>query len=656
LRYKEEAYISRLEKHHVYEPAVHCRGIETSAQYVIPVFQRHYVWDRESQWEALWEDLLGQTRVRLQGQVPKPHFCGAIVVDQKKQQAVNELPRYQVIDGQQRLTTFQVILAAIRDVCVAKSLSKQYKRILPYLVNQNFAEQKDPQSEQYKLRPTRFDSEFFKDVISYGDRAKLSNKYVAKTNRGRVVPPRIIGAYLFFYDQVMRSVTQREEIFGSETYEPEEIVDAIIDAFTGFFRSVIIMLDNSDDAQIIFETLNSRGTPLLASDLMRNYIFLRAEQNKENVDNLYNSYWSQFEDKFWTVEQKQGRITKPRLEFLMSNVLADKTASEIQLNKIYQEYLGWINLNSHSLSVEEELDDFGKLGAIYRTLVETQEHSILGGFARFLRVFDVTTIFPVLMALWTEGPQSEEERRGVLLDLESYIIRRLVCGRDAKNYTRFFLSLIKELRPKKFGASAFREFLAQQTSESSDWPGDDEFRNKWLVEPAYGQLSSSRIGYILQRIEKAQVSSFTEDITINSALSVEHIMPRRWFTEWPLSDGHLVSEEFAEDAKTKQQLGLHLDEPSAEAARRQIVLNTFGNLTLLTHPLNSSVSNGEFSEKRKAIIEQSALSLNRFFQNVDQWDTDAIVKRGEILFQTALKVWARLSESTVNRSLIFPDP
>jgi hypothetical protein len=614
---------------------------ETSAQYVIPVFQRHYVWDRESQWEALWEDLLGQTRVRLQGQVPKPHFCGAIVVDQKKQQAVNELPRFQVIDGQQRLTTFQVILAAIRDVCVVKDLSKQYKRILPYLVNQNFAEQKDPQSDQYKLRPTRFYSEFFKDVISYGDRVKLSNKYGGKTSRGRVVPPRIIGAYLFFYDQVMRSVTQREEIFGSETYEPEEIVDAIIDAFTGFFRSVIIMLDNSDDAQIIFETLNSRGTPLLASDLMRNYIFLRAEQNKEDVDNLYNSYWSQFEDKFWTVEQKQGRITKPRLEFLMSNVLADKTASEIQTNKIYQEYLGWINLNSHSLSVEEELDDFGKLGAIYRTLVEAQEHSILGGFARFLRVFDVSTVFPVLMASWTEGPQSEEERRGILLDLESYIIRRLVCGRDAKNYTRFFLSLIKELRPKKFGASAFREFLAQQTSESSDWPGDDEFRNKWLVEPAYGQLTSARIGYILQRIEKAQVSSFTEDITINSALSVEHIMPRRWFTEWPLSDGHLVSEEFADDAKTKQQLGLHLDERSAEAARRQIVLNTFGNLTLLTHPLNSSVSNGEFSEKRKAIVEQSALSLNRFFQNVDQWDTEAIVKRGEILFQTALKVWPR---------------
>ena len=217
---------------------------EASAQYVIPVFQRHYVWDRETQWEALWEDLLAQARVRLQGQVPKPHFCGAIVVDQKKQQAVNELPRYQVIDGQQRLTTFQVILAAIRDVCAAKGLSKQHRRIVPYLVNQNFGEQRDPESEQYKLRPTRFDSEFFRNVISYGDREKISQKYVAKPNRGRAATPRIsaapriIAAYLFFYDQAIRSITQCEEIFGSESYEPEEIIDSIIDAFTSFFRSV----------------------------------------------------------------------------------------------------------------------------------------------------------------------------------------------------------------------------------------------------------------------------------------------------------------------------------------------------------------------------------------------------------------------------------
>jgi hypothetical protein len=118
-------------------------------------------------------------------------------------------------------------------------------------------------------------------------------------------------------------------------------------------------------------------------------------------------------------------------------------------------------------------------------------------------------------------------------------------------------------------------------------------------------------------------------------------MPRKWFTEWPLSDGHRVSEEFAAEAKTKQQLGLHLDSRGAEAARRQIVLDTFGNLTLLTHPLNSSVSNGPFKEKRKAIIEQSALSLNRYFQNVDEWDTDAIVHRGETLLTTALKVWPR---------------
>jgi hypothetical protein len=327
----------------------------------------------------------------------------------------------------------------------------------------------------------------------------------------------------------------------------------------------------------------------------------------------------------------------------MTNVLAEKTASEVQFNKIYQEYLAWINLNAHALSVKQELQDFGKLGKIYRTLVDAEEQTPLGGFARFLRVFDVTTVFPLVMAMWTEGPEEPEERRQILLDLESFIVRRVICGRDTKNYNRFFLSVVKELRPKRFPASAFRDTLAHQTSETSDWPADEEFRNRWLVEAAYGKLPSARIAYILNRIERAQVTKMTEDITINSALTVEHVMPRRWFTTWHLSDGTLISPEAADEAKTKQQLGLHLNTRETEAARRQIVVDTFGNLTLLTHNLNSGVSNGPFVEKRKAIVEQSALSLNRYFQNVDQWDNDAIVERGEYLFKDALAVWPRVA-------------
>jgi uncharacterized protein with ParB-like and HNH nuclease domain len=149
---------------------------EAQAQYLIPVYQRHYVWDRETQWEALWDDLLAQARVRLQGQAPKPHFCGALVVDQKKQHAVNELAKFHVIDGQQRLTTFQVILAAIRDVCLARNLDRPLRRVIPYIVNQNSSDQETPELEQFKLRPTRYDAPFFTDVLTFGNREKLSQK------------------------------------------------------------------------------------------------------------------------------------------------------------------------------------------------------------------------------------------------------------------------------------------------------------------------------------------------------------------------------------------------------------------------------------------------------------------------------------------------
>ena len=83
-------------------------------QYVIPIFQRHYVWTRDVQWESLWEDIISQVRVRLDGRTPKPHYCGAIVVDEKKKVSIGDTSRFDVIDGQQRLTTFQIILAALR--------------------------------------------------------------------------------------------------------------------------------------------------------------------------------------------------------------------------------------------------------------------------------------------------------------------------------------------------------------------------------------------------------------------------------------------------------------------------------------------------------------------------------------------------------------
>jgi hypothetical protein len=616
-----------------------------SGQYVIPVFQRHYVWDKENQWEALWEDILFQARAKLDG-VSKPHYCGAIVLDQKKQQGVDELARFDVIDGQQRLTTFQVILAALRDVARSHDHNELLKTLVPLLVNQNFTDLANPAADQFKLRPTRYDADQFHDTIKIGDRERLREKYASPKGRARATQsniPKVIGAYLYFYDKISSAVVDRADVFGSDAYSEEAILDALVDSFIHFFQAVQIVLDSTDDAQIIFESLNSRGTPLLASDLMRNRIFLRAEQDKEPVEKLYETHWVQFEERFWTLEEKQGRLKKARLEFLMVNVLSTRTASEVHHNKIYQEYLAWLLEAKHSMSVERELENLANLAAVYRALVEAQPSSQLGAFGAFLKIFDVTTVYPFVMAAWTEGPDDDAARDEILASLESYLVRRQVCRRGTKNYNKIFLSAIKELRSKGFMPADPRSFLLSQGSESGDWPSDADFRTHWLGQPSYGSIPAARLVYILKRLEQAQRSQFSEDVTINSALSVEHFLPQAWYTHWPLTDGKFVTEEFARDARQHQVLGLHLDQTSHEAAQRQNLIDTFGNLTLLTHPLNSSVSNGPFAQKKKAITDQSALRLNRYFNDRDAWNEAAILSRGEELLADALSVWDRPS-------------
>jgi uncharacterized protein with ParB-like and HNH nuclease domain len=143
----------------------------------------------------------------------------------------------------------------------------------------------------------------------------------------------IVGTYFYFYDQLSRAIEQEEEVFGSEAHDKSELFKALLDTFVHFFQAVMITLDDADDAQIIFESLNSRGTPLLASDLMRNNIFLRAEQDQKDVDLLFDKYWSHFEERFWTKKERQGRLEKPRIEFFMVNALSARTASDVHHSK-----------------------------------------------------------------------------------------------------------------------------------------------------------------------------------------------------------------------------------------------------------------------------------------------------------------------------------
>jgi hypothetical protein len=235
---------------------------------------------------------------------------------------------------------------------------------------------------------------------------------------------------------------------------------------------------------------------------------------------------------------------------------------------------------------------------------------------------------PLVIYLATDPDVATEINRALAV-LESYILRRDICGLTTKNYNRFFVSIIDRLRSSEGDKiNAMVTFLSGRHSDTDRWPDDTELQRAWLSRAQYQNARQPRLRYIFEAIELANRSALNEDIDIKSALSIEHIMPQKWKENWPIPEfDNIGDKELNPDYWVRQ-------------AKRDRVINTLGNLTLLTHPLNASVSNGPFSVKLPAVRAHSSLALNRELNAYDEWTEEKIVARGMSLFSKAKNIWA----------------
>lgn len=346
---------------------------------------------------------------------------------------------------------------------------------------------------------------------------------------------------------------------------------------------VAIDLEKDDDAQVIFETLNARGEPLLPADLLRNYIFLRAARGGEPQEQLYREFWQPFDDEFWRKEVKQGRLLRPRSDLFMQHLLASKQGREVPIKHLFVEYKYWITSQHPFASVREELAALAASRAGFRRIVEPRKGDVLWKLTMFLDAFDARTAYPALMTL-LEGNLTDEGWSNVSSMIESFLLRRAVCGLTTKNYNRVFLGLTRALRREGLTAERVATYLLGQEGESTEWPTDAAFSHAWLTTHAYGTLNNPKIVYILKRLNDTYAGVKTEALTIEGPLTVEHLLPQQWITNWRLPDGSTglqFPEFFAVDASDPRRIA---------TTRRNAALQTFGNLTLLTQALNSSVS------------------------------------------------------------------
>ncbi len=608
--------------------------------HVVPLFQRPYVWSREKQWEPLWDDIadraiavLEQKQTGDRRPIP-PHFLGAIVTSQVRTYG-REIDKREVIDGQQRLTTLQVLLAAFRDFVADKDtpLHDTLERL-----TQNAGVMAN-EEERHKVWPTNADRPTFSAVMAARSAESLAKQFPLLRRKWQRKPdprPPLVEAYLCFHEAISEfcAVAGAE---GVAQFSPER-ADALFEAIRRHIQLVHIDLDDDDDPQVIFETLNARGEPLLPSDLIRNFLFLRAARQDKDVAAIYEAHWRDYDERaaeddgttekrFWKREERQGRLRRPRLDLFLFHYLQLTRSREVAIGHLYKEFREWwAEGPGGDRDVENELRELRRHSDVFVSLFAPSGNTAEATFARRLRVLDTSTVYPLALFLLTQPRESlpASELSGILTDIASYLVRRMITGATTKNYNRFFIALLAHVRgPAGLSHSVVRSYLSGATGDSA-WPDDRTFERAWMETPSYEDLGWERTAMVLEAIERHMRTSKQEGLTL-PVLTVEHVMPQDWSAHWPMPTDKPTAPQDGGDPRW----------------RRERLLHTFGNLTLLTRELNSAVSNGPYARKRSEIAEQSELRLNTWFQTHAEWSESAILERGRHLLGVATQVWPR---------------
>ena len=431
---------------------------EPDRRYLVPMFQRPYVWTAEAQWKPLWEDVRAVAeRLERSGLDVRPHFLGAIVLDHVRQ-PVSRVEARLLVDGQQRLTTLQILLEAASDMCLQRGWEKYHRAFVKLTRNEDPLS--DDPDDVYKVWPTNVDREAFRGVMSAASAEALRSDF----SLGRIaLESPIAQAYLFFTSAMREWLLE-----GDPTCE--ERVGHLYSAVRLKLCVVVIDLGEKDEPQLIFETLNARGTPLLPADLIKNHLFHAAQHQNLSVEGLHRLYWRHFDEEaaYWRTEIAAGRVRRSRIDLFLQHYLAMQTGEEVQVAHLYADFGDYLKVCGRS--VEEELKSLARYSKVFRSFDEYEPSSRIGVFFSRLEDLETTTAHPLLLHLFGLNlPQSDIEAAAIAI--ESFLMRRLACHLTTKNYNRLFLEVLQAIRSERSDvAEGLRQQLLRPGAKASAGP------------------------------------------------------------------------------------------------------------------------------------------------------------------------------------------
>jgi hypothetical protein len=463
----------------------------------VPIFQRGYVWSQANNWAPLWAELIETWQNSDEGSL----FLGAIVLEQKLTQTGWADVR-RVVDGQQRVTTIQVLFAAARELAGRLGATDLVARLKSLTTNSSGP---DDVSETHKIWPGLADQDAYVSAMTGAVEA------VPNVGDG----PAIVRAYQFFAGELAKLVAERPD-------DAIAILTGFIAAVGNRVTVIVLDLDETDHPHVIFETLNARGTHLRQSDLVRNHIFHQLDRIGVPVDDGYVRHWAPFETAYWQERRPNSREGTVRLDEFLSDYLIMETERDLAPGRVFHDFRAYLGAGGRSLpAVMARVAEYGRHYASLDSLdgLSAEEAAV----AAHIRDTHTYALRPVLMAIL--GRFSGPTRLSAMAVLESYLVRRYAIEASVASYGDIVPQLLRVL-PEQFGPGpALARVLLSRTGESR-WPTDQDVVKHLKTQRIYAK-SPQRVLTILQVVEARLRRRGTEQAPYNSdELTIEHLMPR----------------------------------------------------------------------------------------------------------------------------------
>ncbi|WP_120910195.1 DUF262 and DUF1524 domain-containing protein [Helicobacter pylori] len=540
-------------------------GKSQEKQFVIPIYQRVYSWEKE-QCKQLWDDIVktgGNDQI-------EGHFIGSIVFVHDGIYATN-YNELLIIDGQQRLTTITLLFIALRNY-----LNDEDEFL------EKFSRQKI--RNRYLINSDEEGDKKFKLILSESDRDTLLSLIDKDRGKPSELSLKIMENFKLFEEWIRKNTDKLETIF------------------KGLDKLMVVEISlerGKDNPQLIFESMNSTGKDLTQTDLIRNYILMGLEPEKQKI--FYKKYWRAMEEDFKQNETLFNRFVR--------HYLTIKTREIPNINKVYEAFKRY--QQERGIETEVLLQDLQKYCGFFCQIVFKKEaDKDLNEALGFLVDLEMDVIYPLLLDLYSDysdGVLSKQDFIPIIALIESYICRRAVCGLGTNGLNKVFASFTKKINKDQYLESIKAHFLSLETTKGK-FPKDSEFKNLFITIDFYNLKEKK---YFFERLENFN----TKEPVNTQKCTIEHIMPQTLTKEW------------------ERDLGGNFQ------AIHEKCLHTIGNLTLTGY--NKEYSNKSFQEKRdmEKGFKQSPLRLNQSLKDLESFGEKEIEKRANDLADWALKIW-----------------